>query len=253
MAAREYAGLSIFIPTANLLRKSHEAEQSLIDHTHEMLELMGVSLLSMTQLAYLEKSKGGVGSDGITWDSIQFGSWLARQRRAGRIIPLKQKKGTKRKDTSHHFMLKKGSPQEDDIYDQMINGGALKQLAAGKKSKKSKYTSKTVFGVTRKDGSAKDSLRRTISPAAGGYQIGIDTGLQLNSLMPGRTGDTGANLLYSASEVVIRAAMHYGKHFDKRRAIFPAHLPKDWLDQLQALIVDYGGTIVEEIFKEEEK
>jgi hypothetical protein len=76
-------GLSIHIPTDKLLAKAHEAQQTLEEHSRDVLELMGFSLLQMVLEAYEEKSLGKVGSDSTRWPYQQSQGVRKEARRQG--------------------------------------------------------------------------------------------------------------------------------------------------------------------------
>jgi hypothetical protein len=257
-------GLSIHIPTDKLLAKAHEAQQTLEEHSRDVLELMGFSLLQMVLEAYEEKSLGKVGSDGIEWSPIQVRSLLARLRRVGQIGKLKDsdhkalaKEGKSATHLGASFRLNKSHAELDKTLVQLKRAGVIESRMKGKSVAKKGLIHGVghVFGVVKhkKEGTTKETLRQTISPIAGGYQIGIDKGLQRQGLMPGKGGDQGPNLTTTEDTVTVGATMHYSKDFDKRRKIIPDVVPKKWIEDIEKQVAEYGAELFHKVFGEEQQ
>jgi hypothetical protein len=251
-------GLTISFPTRDLINLTKEAQLALHNETAKVLETLGEGLLAKVQQAYVDKGRGDTGSDGIKWEPLQLGSLLARQRRSGRLVDPGEKDAkhvtpTKTKGVGRLHKVNKVHKADADLYQQAIDAGALKVISGGKTKNKSGedvFKKGTIFGVMRgKDGSTKEALKKRISPGSGGYQIGVDTGLQIGTLQPGKSGTAGPSLEYTPGAVTVAAAMTYSPHFDKLRPIMSEHIPPAWLDELEELVIDHGAKVLETVFK----
>lgn len=256
-----YPGLSIQMPVDALTTSVNEIKKKLVTDGQEMLEVVGVALLGKVQQAYVDKSRGGTGSDGIKWEPVQLGTLIARQRRTGRLVDLgakdtKHAPASKTKGLGRLHKVNKVHAADADIYQQAIDAGAMKVVHGGKtKNKKGETVFKkgTIFGMVRdKKGSQKEALKKRITPGAGGYQIGVDTGLQIGTLQAGKKtkpGSTGPSLSYEPGAVVVAAATNYAEYFDKARPIIPDHLPEDWIKEFDELLEEFGSKAIETEFE----
>lgn len=173
-------------------RAAKTAPQHLQAKTPELLESLGVQLLSFAKLDYVAKGRGQTGSDGITWESLK-----------PETIERKNRKG-----------------------------------AGGKRSKR-RARARTRSGKAR--------------PGVGKSQIGVDSGLQLNSMAPGfRGGDgRGGNFFrILGSQVTVGANRSYSVHFDRRRPIFPETLPASWGPPLEKIIDKWANRILIDAMKD---
>lgn len=164
------------------------APQTLKARTPDLLESLGVQLLSFAKFDYVAKGRGGTGTDGITWAPLKPAT-----------IERKNRKGF-----------------------------------GGKRSKR-RARARTRSGKAR--------------PGSRQSQIGVDTGLQLNSMAPGfRGGDgKGGNFLkVLGSQVTVGVNRTYSVHFDRRRPIFPETLPISWRSALEKTIEKWADKILTE-------
>jgi len=60
----------------------------------DLLQLLGVRLLSFIKQAYIQKSRGGTGDDGIVWKPLKPETILAKNRRTGKGKKKKKKTTT---------------------------------------------------------------------------------------------------------------------------------------------------------------
>lgn len=75
---------SVRVPSDEIRAKLRAAKVAFGNEQRPALEAMGVSMLSNSQQAYLTKSKGGRGSDGITWSPLAP-STIEKRNRRGRV------------------------------------------------------------------------------------------------------------------------------------------------------------------------
>jgi hypothetical protein len=163
----------------------------------------------------------------------------------------------KAKNTGSTFRVNKGHALNDKLFHSLEKMGVLVTLKYPKSTKPSKVTYKTgtVFGILKHKATnrTKETLQQKISPSAGGYQIGIDKGLQRQGLMPGKGGDQGPNLTTTEDTVTVGATMHYSKDFDKRRKIIPDVVPKKWIEDIEKQVAEYGAELFHKVFGEEQQ
>lgn len=75
---------SVRVPSDEIRAKLRSAKAAFGNEQRPCLEAMGVSLLSNSQQAYLQKSKGLRGSDGITWAPLAP-STIEKRNRRGKV------------------------------------------------------------------------------------------------------------------------------------------------------------------------
>lgn len=90
---------SVRVPSEAIRAKLRSAKSAFGDEQRPCLEVMGVSLLSNSQQAYLTKSKGGRGSDGITWAPLAPSTIAKRNRRGQKNATRKTTKSGKARPT----------------------------------------------------------------------------------------------------------------------------------------------------------
>ena len=72
-------------PEDQLIDGVEAAAEAVRRHRHQLLEKIGVQILSFVKLDYVAKSRGGTGTDGIKWRPITVATILARLRKAGHL------------------------------------------------------------------------------------------------------------------------------------------------------------------------
>lgn len=132
------------------VRQIIDAQQRLDSDRPTVLQRIGVQLLSLSQLAYREKARGGTGSDGITWAKLSRKTIEARVRSrapAKRIV-------SQRRDLAKQIKATKGK---------------------GSNAKRARLVQR------RKDLAVK--LQSLVDTEYSRHEIGVDTGLQRSSLL----------------------------------------------------------------------
>lgn len=256
-----YPGLTITLPTEELTKSIEDVKEYLVSNAHQMLDLVGQALLAHVQEAYIVKARGGTGDDGIKWDWIQAGTLLARMRRAGHLTRPGQKdaKHTTGKAAAGltHFMKIKqpgGKKYEEArqannaVLRRLASAGVIKTVTGGKGD--ARFKTGAIIGIVKdkKTGTIRESLRKRISPSQGAYEIGRDTGMQVNTLQPAKRGSAGASMEFEPGAVTVGAAMDYSEYFDKARPIIPEHIPEAWQAEFDELLEDFGGKVLETEF-----
>lgn len=75
---------------SDVSRQSREVKQEIRRRHHELLDTLGVQLLSLTLQAYNEKARGRTGSDGIVWKPLKESTKKAKQRRGRKRRPSRR-------------------------------------------------------------------------------------------------------------------------------------------------------------------
>lgn len=187
------------------MNELHKLTQQLRDARSEVerqrtitLHAVGVQLLGFVREAYVAKSRGGAGSDGIQWAKLSRATIEQRVRSrapAKRIVEER-----KRLAAEIRQQRGPGSPAR------------IERLRARRKS-------------------LSERLQAMVDAEYANHAIGINTGLQLNSSQPGfipADGKGGGLFKVSNDSVTIGFARAYSKHFDKKRPLLPEQLPRDW-------------------------
>lgn len=71
------------VPTDKIRQRVRKARAELLADRQTVLGTMGVQLVSLANLAYRDKSRGGTGSDGIKWEPLAA-STIKRKNRRGK-------------------------------------------------------------------------------------------------------------------------------------------------------------------------
>jgi hypothetical protein len=91
---------SVRLPSDKIRAELREAKRAFGNEQRPCLEAMGVSLLSNSQQAYLQKSKGLRGSDGIMWEGLADSTIEKRHRRGKKNAKRKTTKSGKARPTA---------------------------------------------------------------------------------------------------------------------------------------------------------
>jgi hypothetical protein len=255
-----HSGLRIDLPIDKIRDKLQDAEAAIQDANDELLEAIGIAALSDIQQDYRIKARGGNGADGEPWAPIQVGTLLRRMRRVKAIGKLKPNdvkktnealKSSLAKKVGSVFRLNKANKFHDKTLHTLFKMGAIVHLNVKQGKGKAAHAVGSTFGINKgkKTNTVKETLRKTITPQAGGYEIGIDRGLQINTLQPGAVGNDGPNMTIQGKAVVIGAAMVYSEGFDKDRPIIPDPLPKAWMENYQEIAAIKGAAVVHVVFE----
>jgi hypothetical protein len=197
------------------VRQIIAAQQRLDSDRPTVLQRIGVQLLSLSQLAYREKARGGTGSDGITWAKLSRKTIEVRVRSrapAKRIV-------AQRRDLAKQIKALKGP---------------------GSNAKRARLVQR------RKDLAAK--LQSLVDTEYSRHEIGVDTGLQRSSAQPGFAAPDGkgGNVLdVSPQAVTVGYAREYSKYFDEKRPLFPETLPDAWEKQIEQTVEKWATEILQ--------
>lgn len=243
-------------PEGPLIDGVEAAAEAVRRYRHQLLEKIGVQILSFVKLDYVAKSRGGTGTDGIKWRPITVATILARLRKAGHLkskpikgskipagVPVSARqrsvrvvaKSVKANEALFRELAKAGVKFRDKKTGRVIKGGQARAKAG------------TYIGVSQK------TAKRTVNISPGSYQIGVNTGLQLNSASPGYQAPDGkgGNVTdYTESSVTVGFGRSYSGHFDKHRKLIPDTLPDPWRQTLEEMVSHVNGKIVEDALKQ---
>lgn len=232
-------------PDDDLNRAAAAAAEGLQKFRHNMLEQIGTQILSYVKLDYVAKSRGGTGTDGIHWAPLKVGTILARLRKAGHL-KTRRVAGTNRTEG----VIAKSVKANEALFKQLARAGVKFRDKKGNAIKGTKPRSKAGNTV----GTTKEIREKSVKLAPGSYQIGVDTGLQLNSAGPGYKGPDGKGgnvMTYTEDTVTVGFGRSYSEHFDKHRKLIPDVLPEPWRKELEGMVAAMGGRIIEDTLESE--
>ncbi len=246
------SGAHVSFPLGQLSGAVDAAQLALFNSRRELLENIGIQLLSFSQEAYTVKSTGETGDDGIRWAPITVQTILARLRRAGHLKShsLKTSKLPKgvAKAPRQRVAIKvtsKGAKGQgnSELFDALAKAGVVfrdkktgKRLTTGKRA--------AVGAHVRIRG--KSSLKNTVNVS--GYEIGVDKGLQRASATPGYKANPNQVFDITEEFVTVGYGMNYSKYFDAKRKLFPDTLPAEWVTELESLAAQHNEQVLIESF-----
>ena len=180
-------------------------------------------LLSLIQEAYIEKSRGGTGSDGVTWDALKPETIAARSTGAGELTGLTRRGA----HAGRPFLTMAEDQRWKMIFAttraRLIGKYGLSEADAGARAGQAAWaTLKREGGKTRLQvlGS------RTVD-------IGRNSGELLKSL----TVDSGSDaqiLRIDEAGFAVGSALPYAGHFHAKRPLWSDQLPASWGKELAA-------------------
>ena len=232
-------------PVDQLTQAAAAVEQGLQQFRHNLLEQIGTQILSFVKLDYVAKSRGGTGTDGIKWAPIKVGTILARLRKAGHL-KSRPVPGTNRRIG----VVAKSVKANESLFRQLARAGVKFRDKKGNTVKGNRPRSKAGNTV----GTTKAVRQKSVKLAPGSYQIGVNTGLQLNSAGPGYKGNDGkGGNVFEQDDVSVTVGFgrSYSGHFDKHRKLFPDTLPDAWRKDLEDMVATAGGKIIEDKLRNE--
>lgn len=245
------AEVKVTFNTDDINRSLDQVAQDVYNQRQDLLEVIGVQILSFAQEAYDVKATGAAGPDGIQWAPLQVATVLARLRRAGHLSskPVGTAKPHKSipvgKRQKNVLQVKRKVKGNEGLFDALSDAGldffdhkSGKKLTEGKRNK-----TKAVLAKREKN-----SLKNTVNVS--GYDIGVDTGLQRAS---GSPGYRGGNQVFMKNEVGVTVGynMAYSKHFDKRRKLLPDEMPPEWMEELELIVQGRTDVTLTDAFKKE--
>lgn len=200
-----------------LTESFRQAQRELRQQRPAVLHECGVQLLSLAREAYVTKSQGGTGSDGIQWAKLSRATIEQRVRSRGpaRQIVAERKRLAEQIQTTKG----KGAPAR------------IKQLRARRATLSAR-------------------LQALVDAEFQRHAIGIDTGLQLNSSQPGfipADGQGGGLFQVGENFVTVGFARSYSRHFDEKRKLLPDSIPENWQRRLDAIVARHANQALERI------
>lgn len=189
---------------------------------------VGVACLSQAQQAFLVKSRGGVGSDGIAWPpldrrTVAYGRRAARAELKALGVSGKRTRG----------LL---TPAQDKRWRQVYGTRLARLRLEMPEGEARARAAQIAWAVVKKEG-AKTKLE-----VLGGRKvdIGRDTGRMLRSLSPGvddrPSGDPGQIFETPPGRVVVGSNVEYFPRFHRRRPCWPpdGSIPPAWWPAIRA-------------------
>lgn len=180
---------------------------------------LGIELLSCVKEAYVEKSRGGTGSDGIKWEPLSPATIAYHRRHKG----LNRRRGYAAKVGRSKRPLLTAAQDRlwRGVYARCLRQGDDSATAAAKAwGAAKKAGGKTILGVYGKES----------------VQIGVDTGRLLASFSPGHPD----NLLVAGPGFLnVGTNVKYAATFHKKRPFYPPSgvLPEKWQERCQDVLL----------------
>lgn len=228
----------------------------LVNEQRDLLEEIGLTILGFAQQAYVDKGRGGTGSDGIKWAPLKVSTILARLRNTAghikrrKVTDIKLPRGFPlRKGQKNVLVVAVSKKENQALFTQLAKAGIKfhdAKTGMAIKGNKARFKAGTLLSGTGKASS------RTVALSPGSYEIGTNTGMQKNTLQPAlKRGDTGDNLVIKDAQVTVGAVMNYSEAFNKLRPIMPDDLPAEWREAVEAKVVSHSEvTLINAIKKE---
>lgn len=221
-------------------RALQAAKADLQNEVGTLMRILGISVLSEAQQAYVTKSNGGVGSDGIQWDKLKRSTLAGRVGKRGRgrsIIRRRSRLANQIRtlDRSRPVRPPAGSsPQKRRAYSERI-----------------KRTNDKIKNLRDQRKKLRQEFERLVDAAVSRHQIGVDTGLQRASVQPGFVGGDGQGgnkFDVQGNSVTVGYGRSYSEHFDRKRTLIPGTLPKAWEQELERLTENWASDVLSRYF-----
>lgn len=187
---------------------------------------MGVALLSKVQQAFIVKSRGGVGSDGIRWKPL-----------SPRTIAARRVSATEKRTLAIGGRRERGmlTPAQNQRWKSIFGSRLARLMAQGMNEAAAKtLAAKIAWAVLKQEGA------QTKLQVLGSRQvdIGRDTGALLRSLTPG-VEDKPSNADGQVFEVqpglvIVGTNVPYASRFHRDRPLWPEIMPTQWSDAVNA-------------------
>lgn len=184
-----------------------------------LLQRIGVVVLSLTQLDYYEKAKGGTGADGTKWKPLDPRTVAARVRKRGA--------GRRLVDESKRLTARIQAVTPPDVERQ-----------------------RRVLRARRR--ALQAQLRTLIQAAISRHEIGVDTGLQRASASPGfqpADGEGGNVFQVDGDTVRVGYGREYSEYFDADRPLLPDDLPESWEAEVDHVVLRWAEEILGRYFR----
>ena len=183
---------------------------------------MGVALLSQAQQAFLVKSRGGTGSDGIRWKPLSPKTIAARR------VTREEKRALGIGGRRERGLL---TPAQNKRWKQIFGSRLGQFVARGIPLGEAKgMAAKIAWAVLKSEG----ALTKLAVLGSRKVDIGRDTGVLFRSLTPGvEDRPSGADdqvFEATAGSVVVGTNVPYASDFHKDRPLWPDTIPDVWMD-----------------------
>lgn len=179
---------------------------------------LGIEALSCVREAFVAKSRGQAGSDGITWAPLSAKTIAYGRRHPG--LNAKRTRAKKGGRGSRPLLTAAQDRQWRAVYASAVRSGKDGAAAAA-----------IAWGVVKRAGG------KTILGQYGKaqVQINVDTGRLLASLGPGAAGNV---LEARPGSVTVGSNVSYAEHVHRRRPLYPPDdsLPPAWEARLQSVL-----------------
>ena len=182
---------------------------------------MAVTLMSQVNQAFITKSRGGMGSDGIIWKPLSPATIAARRTSA-----------TERRSLGIGGKRERGllSPAQNKRWKSIFGGRLAKFVLQGMSEGAAKALAAKIAWAVLKGEGAQTKLQVLGSRKV---DIGRDTGILFRSLAPGIGGGSVENQVMDVSvpgQFTVGTNVPYAARFHAVRPLWPDHLPPAWAE-----------------------
>lgn len=195
----------------------------LADASRAVAQALGIEGMACVRDDFIDKARGGGGSDGVPWPPLSPKTIAYNRRHPG--LSAKRTRAARAGRSSRPLLTAAQDRLWRGVYSGRLRAGDDPATAAAR-----------AWAVTKRAGG------KTIIGTYGNAQveIGRDTGRLLNSLSP---ASPEADIDAVPGSVSVGSNVEYAKHFFAKRPIVPAALPPRWrvrlLDVLDAAMPEF--------------
>ena len=203
---------------------------------------LGAAFLSKVKKAYVVKSRGGRGDDGITWPDLSPATVAGRRRVA---------KSSGRKKDKTYVSARRYNVARREAFARLQF-----RMSRDDARKAAKRIAATDERVTATAGKSKIAAARLMKSGVD-YDILRDTGILFNSLSPGRVNgsayttpenqvmNAGTRSIVVGTNVAYAGAHHHGTKHIPRRALWPDRMPDAWVSDMVGTALRGLGKAIE--------
>lgn len=228
------------------------AKNDLNTEIPQLMEILGIGVLSEAQLAYVEHARGFMGSDGIFWAPLKRATLVARVAKRGRGRKIIEK----REDLAKQIrQLERSKPRIKrgrgslNLFSKARRSQIATSRRAIRESGRAVEVKIEKLRAQRKK--LRDDFVKLVDAMVANHEIGVDTGLQRASAKPGfRADDSDGGNVLAVRENAVTAGYgrSYSKHFDKKRPLLPSDLPAAWRKNLEAMTENWATGVIRRYF-----
>lgn len=241
--------LTITFDSASFLRQTAAAQRELVQRQPDLLQMVGMQILSLAQQNYIDKARGGGGADGKPWRPLQAATILARLRKRSHISGTKKKQATVLKSSKGTTALLQSLRKQGAIEITHSTGKGGRARKGSRNAVRKGDTIRIVNGrqMINSINAGRTSKNTKKISAVGAFEIGVDTGLQRASASPGFRGPDGKGgnaFDIGPGQVTVGYNRSYSPFFDRARPLIPDPIPAAWKQRVGQIARTWADGII---------